>query len=112
MSSTSTWHRLVGVIKPLSPAVRVKWAGNAEPTVWEPWINISSVSYIETGTLGPIPFREVEWVEVDLARKNLRGRLVESESAEWRESVIAALENAGLSYSVVSDKIRVIANET
>jgi hypothetical protein len=109
MPHASTWHRFVDAIKPFHPAVRVKWSGDTEPTVWEPWVIIPSASYLETGTLGPVPFREVEWVEIDLTRRNVSGRLVESESIEWRESVLAALVSAGLSFPVLSNKIRVIA---
>jgi len=111
MLHNSTWHRLVDAIKPFRPAVRVKWSGDTEPTVWGPWVIISSVSYLETGNLGPVPFREVEWVEIDLARQGVSGRLVESGSAKWRESVLAALTDAGLSFPVVDNKIRVIAND-
>ena len=111
MPRPSTWHRFVEAIQPFHPAVRVKWSGDSEPTKWEPWIIISSISYLETGTLGPVPFCEVEWVEVDLCRRSIDGRLVESEGTEWRESVLTALTDADLPLSVVSDRIRVIAND-
>jgi hypothetical protein len=106
MSTAFIWPRLLEAIGPLRPAVRVKWLGDAEPTKWEPWIIIPSDSYLETGTMGPVPFREVEWVEVDPARTNVKGRLVVAEGADRRDSLIAALEDARLNWSLVDDKIR------
>lgn len=73
---------------------------------------ISSRSYLETGNLGPVPFREVEWVEIDLTHRAVRGRLVGLDSNEWRESVLSALSNANLPFSVVDNNIRLIANLT
>lgn len=111
MSRPSTWHRLVDAIQPLRPAVRVKWTGDSEPTRWEPWIIISSVSYLETGTLGPVPFGEVEWVEVDPRLRNIDGRLVACDRTDSSESVLAALKDVDLCISVVDGNIRIVAND-
>lgn len=112
MSHSSTWHRLVDAIKPLRPAVRVKWSGDSEPTRWEPWIIISSVSYLETGTLGPVPFREVEWVEIDLGHRSTRGCIVEPDRGDWSDSVIEALRSADVPFAVVDGYVRVVGNNS
>jgi len=76
------------------------------PTQWEPWLIVPVPSYLETGSLGPVPFREVEWVEIDPAHENLSGRLVAAESMERRNALIAALDGAGLHYRLADGKIR------
>jgi hypothetical protein len=109
MSNISTWHKLVETIKPIRPAIRVKWSRDKEPTGWNPWIIIPSDSYLETGGLGPIPFREVEWIEIDPTHKAVRGQLISSESSDFRASIVAALTNAGIRYSVMGENFRVMA---
>jgi hypothetical protein len=56
--------------------------------------------------MGPVPFREVDWVEVDPARMNVKGRLVAADGADRRDSLIAALAGAHLNWALVDDKIR------
>src|SRR5438552_2848636 len=106
MSTAFIWPRLLDAIGPFRPAVRVKWSGDAEPTTWEPWIIIPAESCLETVTMGPVPFREVEWVEVDPARMSVKGGLVVAAGADRRDSLIAALAGARLNWSLADGKIR------
>ena len=101
------WPDLVAAIQNLQPAVRMKWSGDDDLPPWEAWIIVSSVSYLETGRVGPVPFSEVEWVEIDPFRKNGIGRLVPADQArEVRE----ALDHVRIPYSEVGDCLRVSAN--
>src|SRR5262245_44705608 len=100
------WDDLVRSIESFRPAVRVKWSGDDMPTEWEPWLIVPVPSYLETGRLGPVPFREVEWVEIDPAYENVRGRLVPAESIERRHLLIAAVNGVGLHYTLADGKLR------
>ena len=85
----------------------MKWSGDDDPPPWEPWIIVSSNGYLETGSVGPVPFREVEWVEIDPRRKNERGRLADlEEPAELTE----ALTKAQIPFERKGDVFRISAN--
>jgi hypothetical protein len=98
------WSALINAIRELRPAVRVNWSGDAEPTQWEPWLIQSSRSYLETGSLGPVPFDEVEWLEIDASRKNERGRLV---AFDQRQAIAAALTDASVPFETVGGSLRI-----
>ncbi len=57
------WPNVVETIRIHRPAVRVKWSGDDDVPQWNPWIIISTDGYIETGSTGPVSFRDVEWLE-------------------------------------------------
>ena len=97
-TKTPMWTAVVAAIRELKPAVRVKWAGDEKPTPWEPWVTVTNEDYLETGSLGPVPFAEVEWVEID-PRKDGRGQLVDVDQnsgvaralSDQRQNLVRAL---------------------
>jgi hypothetical protein len=104
---STVFHRLVAAIEPFRPAVRVKWSGSPEPTDWEPWVIVSSRSYLETGTLGPVPFREVEWVEISLVLRAVRGQLRATNDVEWPDAVLKSLSVSNIAYRMVEGNAHV-----
>ena len=95
-TTTPIWPALVAAIREFRPAVRMKWSGDDDQPPWEQWIIVPVPSYLETGQVGPVPFREVEWVEIDpLGRE---------------EEVSHALSVASIPFSRVGHVFRVTAN--
>ena len=70
------WKHVVGTIHKLRPAVRIKWNGDSEMPEWAPWVIMPTDGYIETGSMGPVPIKDVEWIEVDASHTSKNGRLV------------------------------------
>lgn len=101
------WSKLVEAIRDLQPGVRMKWSGDDEPPPWERWLLVPVVGYLETGRIGPVPFREVEWVEIDPRWKNERGRLVVAAQAD---ELVRALENASVNYRMINGVFRITAD--
>ena len=106
-TTTPTWAALVAAIRELKPAVRVKWTGDEQATPWEPWLIVPHENYLETGSMGPVPFAEVEWVEVDPRRKNGRGRLVD---ADQSLDVSRALLDSQIAFKRVDGVYRIAAD--
>jgi hypothetical protein len=106
MANRLPWADLVTVISTFRPVERVKWSGDDEPSPWEDWIRVSSVSYLETGHMGPVPFREVEWVEIDPRLRNSNNRRVIADEEQWHNELRTALARADLVYSLIDEKLR------
>ncbi len=70
------WNHIVETIQKHHPAVRIKWNGDPGTPQWCSGVIIPTGGYIETGPMGPVPFRDVEWIEVDAAQSSQNGRLV------------------------------------
>lgn len=100
------WNDFVRAICPFAPAVRLKWSGDDAPTPWQPWMIIPVADYLEVGSLGPVPFREVEWVEVDPERRSEKGRLIPNDDPAFKIALFAAFENGKLPYTVSAGILR------
>jgi hypothetical protein len=100
------WLTLVEAIKDLSPGVRMKWSGDDSPPAWERWLIVPTDGYLETGRVGPVPFREVEWVELDSRQKSECGRLV---VADQTAELLVALKKASLDYQMTNGVVRINA---
>ncbi len=59
------WKKIVDTVQRYDVAVRVKWTGDPDDPEWAPWVIIPTDGYIETGGMGPVPFRDVEWLEIE-----------------------------------------------
>ncbi len=70
------WEKVVSTIQRYRPAVRVKWIGDPDVPDWAPWVLIPIDGYIETGRMGPVPFRDVEWIEIDASKTAKNGFFV------------------------------------
>ena len=70
------WEKVVITIQRFRPAVRIKRTGDSSVPEWAPWAIIPTDGYIETGSMGPVAFREVEWIEIDASKTSENGLLI------------------------------------
>ena len=82
----------------------MKWSGHDDAPSWEGWLLVPVTGYLETGRVGPVPFREVEWVELDSRQKNERGRLV---VADQTDELACALARASVEFQVTEGVFRI-----
>ena len=106
-SEPPNWRYVVDTVRSLRLSVRVKWSGQEDCTPWQPWIIIPAQGYLETGSLGPVPFREVEWVEVSPTIVNYRGRLVPDEHKDLAETLTDAFKVGKIPYQVIEGHYRI-----
>lgn len=106
------WDDVVEVVGDLRLEVRVKCRGLELPGRWTSFLIVPVPGYLESSPCGPVPFPDVEWIDVNPLRITERGRLVtpliEDMSAEL-QSRIAAL---GVESIVESDSVRIPARAT
>jgi hypothetical protein len=69
---------------------RMKLRVYPDPSEWG-WVISPVRTYLETGDIGPVPVREVEWVELDLTKRRHLPRGVGSDDPLDVAEVIAAL---------------------
>ncbi|MEL6382745.1 MAG: DUF6678 family protein, partial [Cyanobacteria bacterium J06626_18] len=62
--NNTRWRQLTDNVKGLPLRSRIKWVFEPEPTTWGTW-SIPTNGYLEHDGLGPVPFREIEWLEID-----------------------------------------------
>ena len=97
--SNAYWQMAVDALRDQGFRFRIKWSGDDEESAWQPWVICPVPGYIESGSLGPVPVREVEWLEV--SRQDRHG-------ADKSDSIEAALNGAGIAFSHHSDGVRVV----
>jgi hypothetical protein len=87
---------LVEVASRVGRRFRLRLRGEPEPADWEwcPWLIAPVAGYLETGPVGPYPWRAVAWVEVEPSVPELG-------------AVMAAFAAVGLTAEVVGGTIRV-----
>ena len=69
------WESIVEAIQRHRLGVRVKWTGDSDEPEWAAWAIIPTNGYIEVSTIGPIAYRDIEWIEVDASMIAENGRL-------------------------------------
>lgn len=75
--NNTKWSSLLPVLKDIALKIDVKWLLQDEPNGWTTQYLIPSPTYFEPLPLGPITFREIEWiliapVNVELANRQLK----------------------------------------
>lgn len=74
-------------------------------TLWSP-----SPSYVESGRMGPIRLKEIEWIEWLTAVQMARGRLLPPILQDKGDEFCAALEKAGVPHERCERWVRVLAS--
>ena len=92
------WQAVVEALQDRGFRFRVKWSGNEEMTAWQPWLICPVPGYVETGSLGPVSIREVEWLDVSFHDRA---------GADQSDSIIAVLGAACIPFSKTPDSIRI-----
>ncbi|WP_396149577.1 DUF6678 family protein [Acaryochloris sp. CCMEE 5410] len=62
---------------------------------------------LETGLLGPVPWRDIQWIEVDTVEERHISRLVPPKRIDHSDSLINALRSAGLPCVRIDRVIRI-----
>lgn len=98
VSNNTRWRQFVAALAELPPQFRVKWLFADEPLSWGALFSPVS-GYLEQGGLGPIPFREIEWIEIDPIQHQHRGVLVSDVELDHSEKIDSILATCRLTFS-------------
>ena len=96
--SNEYWQTVVDALRDRWFRFRIKWSGDDDMTAWQPWVICPVPGYVETGSLGPVSVREVEWLDVSLNDR---------EGADISDSITETLDAAGIAFSLTPESIRV-----
>lgn len=58
------WKSVVETLRDRGCRFRVKWVTDENMSDWQPWLICPVEGCLETGTLGPVPVAEVEWLDI------------------------------------------------
>ena len=72
------WRSVVETLRNHKLQFRIKWTGDAEMTDWQPWVICPTDGYMETGRLGPMSVRDIEWLDVSLLDRDGNGQLTDT----------------------------------
>ncbi|WP_460500061.1 DUF6678 family protein [Hymenobacter agri] len=98
-------ERIAALSNKLHCQARLKLKSTDLPESWNSGIGFPVRTYIEIN--GPWPFRQVDWVEINPIVMEHIGRLVAPKRWNHSEQLIALLEAAHGSYSLVDRMIRI-----
>lgn len=100
------WSCVIDTLKIFPCKVRVKWLKTSEPTIWEDVVFMPTSHYVETGTLGPVPMREVEWIELETIEMRYIGRLVADLRIEHTANLMRAFEEKAIPFQQMGQFLR------
>ncbi len=86
------WSRILPCLNSLEAEIKLKWLLDNQPTNWSSKYLIPADGYFEEIILGPIPFREIEWL--DLKPKE-------------SEKMTNLLKELNIPYSIEADVFRI-----
>ncbi len=103
------WMRLVEGLRTLPLRYRVKML--TEDEAWDTagplFLPFPGHAYIEGTTIGPVPARAIEWLEIKPVEHRYQGRLVADELVDHAERIERLLESLRIPYSRRGTAIRV-----
>lgn len=112
MSVQMKWDEVVEVVRELRLEVRVKCRGRALTGRWTSFLLVPVPGYLESSPCGPVPFPDVEWIDVNPLRITERGRLVAPLIEDMSAEPQARMAAVGVNSIVGSDGVRVPARTT
>jgi hypothetical protein len=92
--------------------VRVKWSRDCKPTRWENSVFILTSRYLETDSLGPVPMREVEWVEVNTIEIRYIGRLLRDLRIDHADNLIETCNKKAIKFEQIEQILRFVYPST
>lgn len=96
---------LTDFLRQLHCQVRLKHKAYKMPEGWAGGIGLPVRGYIEL--IGPWPFKEVEWLEINPIVTEHIGRLVKPRQHNYLKDIIAHLNSRGINHSVNERMIRI-----
>lgn len=106
------WNEIVEVVRDMRLEVQVKCRGLALPDGWTSFLIIPVAGYLESSPCGPVPFSDIEWIDVNPLRITERGRLVAPLIEDMSAELQARLAAVGVNGIVGSDSVRIPARAT
>jgi hypothetical protein len=100
---------LANFLRQLHCQVRLKHEAYEKPEGWAGGIGLLVRGYIEL--IGPWPFRQVEWLEINPAVTEHTGRLVKPKQHNYLEEISAFLQSKNIAYSINEGIIRIPFDE-
>jgi hypothetical protein len=98
-------EELADFLRQLHCQVRLKHEAYETPEGWAAGIGLPVRGYIEL--VGPWPFRQVEWVEINPAVTEHIGRLVKPKQHNYLEEINTFLQSKNVAYSINKGIIRI-----
>jgi hypothetical protein len=85
---------------------RAKFKQDDTPSKWG-WFLVPTAGYVESSAYGPVPSREVEWVEIDPIEQQHVGRLVPPLIIDHTPALLQQLAVHGIFAQVIEGRIRI-----
>ncbi|RZJ94003.1 MAG: hypothetical protein EOO60_03980 [Hymenobacter sp.] len=85
---------------------RAKFKQDETPSKWG-WFLVPVPGYVESSAYGPVPTREVEWVELDPIEQRHIGRRVPPQIIDHTPALLQQLAAHGILGQVVEGRIRI-----
>jgi hypothetical protein len=101
------WSAVVHILQSFPCSCRVK-SFHDDATDWQRPVFSPVPGYIEVGSLGPVPMREVEWVEVQSTETRHPGRRVPDSLVDHSSALRARFADASLHYQTVEHGFRLL----
>ncbi|MVN79219.1 hypothetical protein GO988_23045 [Hymenobacter sp. HMF4947] len=89
-----------------SLSTRAKFRLGTLPSGWG-WFLVPVPGYVESSAYGPVPTREVEWVEIDPLVPQHIGRLVPPRLLDHTPELLHQLAEHGIPVQLVEGRIRI-----
>ncbi|MGI4734898.1 MAG: DUF6678 family protein [Janthinobacterium lividum] len=86
---------------------RAKFKQDETPSKWG-WFIVPTAGYVESSAYGPVPTREVEWVEIDPIEQQHIGRRVPPQIIDHTPALLQQLALHGILSQVVEGRIRIL----
>jgi hypothetical protein len=85
---------------------RAKFKQEETPSKWG-WFLVPVPGYAESSAYGPVPIREIEWVEINPIEQRRIGRLVPPHIIDHTPTLLQQLAVHGIPVQVVEGRIRI-----
>lgn len=86
---------------------RAKFKQEETPWKWG-WFIVPVPGYVESSAYGPVPSREVEWVEIDPIEQRHIWRLIPPHIIDHTSALLQQLAVQGIPAQVVEGRIRIL----
>jgi hypothetical protein len=88
-------------------AIRAKIKDDDVPSNWSRWFIIPVLGYVEASSFGPMPRREIQWLEIDPIEIKHIGRLVPAKSIDHTTDILQILDRVSIVSEIIEGRIRI-----
>jgi hypothetical protein len=107
--SSGIWRDVIAAVDASAFEIRyrIKPMHEPDPGAWCRWLIIPVEGYLETGSTGPVPMQDVEWIDVDPAVVSAKGRLIPARQVDASDAIVRALGKTRAAIEIVDGLVRV-----